>query len=146
MVEQSWDAYTNAFPTEFGKYKKENYKDHIQRLEEACEWLGIDKGRAGKYAELIREFYEDDKRTEQHILAYNESAEIADIYRLWLKEVVNFPGLKRKIAAALNSGSVLVENERAERSKNRPRNDFFVYFIAGDCLNAGYPLGLFVGS
>jgi hypothetical protein len=73
MSERSWQNYTDAFPRDFGKYKKENYKDHIRQLKEACEWLGIDKGRAGKYAELIREFYEHDKRTEQHILAYNEA-------------------------------------------------------------------------
>ena len=117
------------FPVEFCGYRKDAYKDHVRRLEEACGWLGINKGRAQHYIGLLREFHEEDKRTPQHVLAYSESCEVEDIHRLWQSKVEQFPGLKEKIFHVLSSGPVLREQEKAD--SNRARNDAFVYFLAG---------------
>lgn len=128
------------FALDFGGYKKDQYKEHVRSLEEACEWLGIAKGRAPDYAKLIREFYEENGRTRDHILAYNESCEITDIYRFWQPKLNEFPGLKRKIADVLGSGPVVREDEKAETSSNRPRNEAFVYYLAGWLLGADVQL------
>lgn len=124
------------FVVDFGGYKKDQYKEHVRLLEEACEWLGIAKGRARDYTKLIEEFYEENGRTRDHILAYNESCEITDIYRFWQPKVDLFPGLKGKIADVLGSGPVLREDEKPQSSTNRPRNDAFVYYLAGWLLGA----------
>jgi hypothetical protein len=65
------------YPLELPGYSKNAYKDHLARLEQACEWLGVNRnrGRAGHYVRLTREFLEGNKETRQHILAYNESCE-----------------------------------------------------------------------
>jgi hypothetical protein len=49
----------------------------------ACKWLNINRGHSTQYSKLIREFFEEDKRSPEHILAYSESCEIMDIYDLW---------------------------------------------------------------
>jgi len=124
------------FALDFGEYKKDGYDRHVRSLEDACEWLGVAKGRARDYAKLIREFYEENGRTRDHILAYNESCEITDIHRFWQRKIHQFPGLKEKIADVLGSGPVVREDEKPLRSTNRPRNDAFVYYLSGWLLGA----------
>ena len=50
-------------------FRKEFYTEQMGRLVAACNWLGIERGRAARYSKLIREFFEDDARSEQHILS-----------------------------------------------------------------------------
>lgn len=110
--------------------------EYLRRLEEACTWLGITKGRAQHYVRLLRQYHDEGKSTRQHVLAYSESLEILDIFRTWQIKIDQFPGLQLKISEALQSGPVVREQERASRSNNRPRNDAFVYFLAGMLLAA----------
>lgn len=119
--------------------KKFKYTDYLGSLNKACEWIGIPNHqvRAAQYSRLIKEFFEDNMRSPQHILAYNESWEIVYIYELWKECIYNFPSLEQKIREAFTKGPVLSESERPDASSNRPRNDAFVYFLAGKLLKAG---------
>ena len=58
------------------------YTDHLQSLQAACQWININRGRAAQDSKLVREFFAEGKRSREHILAYNESCEIIDIYAL----------------------------------------------------------------
>jgi hypothetical protein len=117
--------------------KKAHYTGHLQILQAACEWMNIERGRATRYGQLIREFFADGTRSREHILAHNESWEITDIFELWEASINNFPGLKQKIKAVFSGGPVLREDERPDTSSNRPRNDAFVYLLAGKLIRAG---------
>lgn len=118
-------------------FSKVHYNDHIARLVAACNWLGIDRGRAARYGELIREFIQEDVRSEQHILAYGESCEIVDLFDLWEHSLVDFPGLNEKIQTVFKKGPLLREEENPLVSSNRARNDAFGYLVAGKLLAAG---------
>ena len=113
------------------------YGERLQTLQLACEWMDIKKGRALQYQKLIREFYEEDKRSREHILASNEAWEITDIYELWESSIDNFPGLEQKIKHVFKKGPILQEDERPNTSTNRPRNDAFVYLLAGKLIKSG---------
>jgi hypothetical protein len=99
--------------------------------------MKIDTGRAVRYKELIREFFEHDRRSPEHILAFNESCEISDIYDLWKDRIKDFPGLEKRIRRAFSKGPVIREGERPDTSTNRARNDAFVYLLAGKLVRAG---------
>jgi len=119
------------------QFKKSQYTEHLKSLKRACEWLGISQGRAAKYVKLVKEFFKNDKRSQEHILAFNESCEITDIYESWKPCISNFPGLYKKIRKVCRKGPVLREDERPSKSSNRPRNDAFAYFLAGKLMTAG---------
>lgn len=48
----------------------------------------------------------------------------------------NFPGFKQKIKAVSSGGPILQEDEKPDISSNRPRNDAFVYLLAGKLIRA----------
>jgi hypothetical protein len=96
--------------------------------------------RAARYGKLIREFFEDDARSEHHILAYGESCEIVDLFELWEQRVIDFPGLAGKIRAVFSKGPLLREEENPAVSSNQARNDAFGYLVAGKLLAAGVPV------
>ncbi|HNZ65031.1 MAG TPA: hypothetical protein PKJ10_04265 [Smithella sp.] len=118
-------------------HRVSNYQNHIQLLNDACEWMDIDKGRAKQYQSLIKQFFEDDERSREHILAYNESCEITEIYELWKTQIDYFSGLERKIRLVFGKGSLLHEYENPANSSSRSRNDAFVYLLAGKLVKAG---------
>lgn len=118
-------------------HRMTTYSECIQTLQLACEWMDIKKGRASQYAKLIREFHEEDKRSREHILSFNEAYEITDIYELWESSIDNFQGLKQKIKQVFKKGPILQEDERPDTSTNRPRNDAFVYLLAGKLIKSG---------
>jgi hypothetical protein len=113
------------------------YTEQLQSLQKACKWLNVKRGRASKYIKLINEFYKHGIRSPDHLLAYYESCEIVEIYQCWEKSIINFPGLSHKIRKAFSKGPTLREYERTDTSTNRPRNDSFVYYLAGKLLKAG---------
>lgn len=117
--------------------KKLQYTDCLRSLQMACEWLSIYRGRSAQYIKLVRELYEKDERSREHILAYSECCEIIDIYELWEACIKNFLGLERKIKAVFRKGPILREDENPDASTNRPRNDAFVYLLAGKLIRAG---------
>lgn len=121
---------------EVRRHKKDMFTDHLRLLREALDCMGISKGRAKEYPQLIEEFYKDGGRTKEHILAYSESCEIRDIYEFWKPHIDDFPGLVEKIRTVFSKGPVLQEGENPGISSNRPRNDAFVYFMAGILLRA----------
>jgi len=121
-------------------FRKMRYTEQVARLTEACEWLGIKQGRAAQYGELIRELFEDDTRSRQHILAFGESCEVKDLFELWQARVTEFPGLVERMRTVLGKGPLLREDENPAASSNRPRNDAFGYLVAGRLLAAGVPV------
>jgi hypothetical protein len=121
-------------------FRKGRYTEQVAQLAAACEWLEIDRGRAARYGKLIKEFFEDDARSPQHILAYGESCEIVDLFELWEHRITDFPGLAGKIRAVFGKGPLLREEEKPATSSNRARNDAFGYLVAGKLLSAGVPV------
>lgn len=75
-------------------------------------------------------------RSKKHILALNESFEIVDIWICWQSVINEFPGLLPKIRDPLRKGPVLREGEnpKVRSTSNKPRNDAFVYLLAGKLL------------
>lgn len=121
-------------------FRKMKYTEHVTRLAQACDWLGIDQGRAAQYGDLIREFFEDDARSPRHILAFGESCEVIDLFELWEARVADFPGLAEKMKAVLGKGPLLREEENPATSSNRSRNDAFGYLVAGRLLASTVPV------
>jgi hypothetical protein len=118
-------------------HKVANYETHLKSLSAACDWIGIQRGRAVQYVRLIREFYEGSvERSREHILAYNESCEITTIHELWTPHINSFPGLHEKIRSTFSKGPLLCEDENTQASSNKARNDAFVYLLAGKLLKA----------
>jgi hypothetical protein len=122
---------------QIGPQSRSTYEQHIETLERARQWVGLDRGRTLEYPRLIREFHEQRVQDLAHLLAYNESCEITDIATLWEHHIDNYLGLKDKIREAFSRGPVVPENENPSTSSNKPRNDAFVYFLAGRLLAAG---------
>jgi hypothetical protein len=116
--------------------KVDNYKKHLQFLVRACSWAEISRGRAVRYIKLVSEYFKDGKESREHILAYNESCEITDIFEFWESHVSRFPGLKEKIKKCLKKGPSLREDENPNESTIRPRNDAFVFLLAGELMRA----------
>lgn len=114
-----------------------HYTEHIQKLEAACEWLRIERGRAGQYKKYIVEFFEHDQRSPKHILAYFESTEIVDLFELWANRAEEFPGIMKKLASSIGKGPLLREEENVRTSANRARDDAFTYLVAGSLLQGG---------
>ena len=112
-------AVTRADMDSSPRLRRLHYADHLPVLQKACDWMKIDTGRAAQYKELIRGFFENGGRSPEHILAFNESCEIRDIYDLWKDRIKDFPGLEERIRRAFSKGPVIREGERPDRSTNR---------------------------
>ena len=115
--------------------KKQAIGTYQHKLKAACEWLDIDQGRAAEYIRLLDEF-EKARNLSVEPLAYYESYEIVKLFELWEKQVDEFPGLKDKIREVCKKGPVLREDETMNALSNRPRNDAFCFFVAGEFLAA----------
>lgn len=114
-----------------------NCEDYILALESACNWFGIKQGRSKQYIKLVREFYLEGKRSRDHLPSLNEGAEVVDLYKLWELHESRFSGIKRKISRCLSKGPLLQEDENPDSSSNHPRNEAFVYLLAGELIKAG---------
>lgn len=97
----------------------------IAQLDEACAWAEITRGRATRYGKLIAESFAGKGDSQEHVLAFYEALEVAEIFQLWRTRVHEFTGLKEKIREAIMSGPLLREGEKPSSSSNRPRNDIF---------------------
>jgi hypothetical protein len=104
----------------------------LARLDEALLWVGLEHGRAATYKKLIIEYY-NGQRSNSHWFAFFQSMEILGVYDGWVKEAEFFPGLKDKISFVLKKGTILPQDEGL--NSNRPRNDGFVYILAGELLH-----------
>lgn len=113
------------------------WQEQVAHVEEACRALGVPHGRARHLAKLLTELYRDNKRSRDHIHAANETCEVTDIYYLWEPRLQCFPGLRERLAKCLRKGPVVAEDERPSTASNKPRNDAFVYLLAGYLLEAG---------
>ena len=56
--------------------------DFLRELEQACDWLNIERGRARDYVRLLEEFHRRGRRPE-HVLAYYEAYDIVELFELW---------------------------------------------------------------
>lgn len=121
----------NQMPT----LRKRSSVDFSHQVREACEWLQIERGRAHRYLRLLQEFNAGHSFSDEHLLAYYESYEILELFQYWAKRVDEFPGLKDKIRKCCTQGPLLRDNESI--SSNRPRNDAFVFILAGRFLATG---------
>ena len=118
--------------------EKQTMAEYIEKLKDACEWLGISHGRAANYVRLLNEFAEG-HRSGEHIMAYYESHDIVELAKLWRDRVDVFPGLKDELRRVCKKGPILSDEERTG-SNNRSRNDAFGYLVAGKFLAAGIPV------
>ncbi len=119
---------------------KEPATEYLIALKAACNWWKIEQGRATEYIRRLEEFSKAMILSQEHILAYYESFEIVELFRLWKRHIHEFPGLEEKIQKACEKGPFLCEGERPNVSSNRPRNDAFCYLVAGKFLASGIPV------
>lgn len=117
--------------------KKQTTDAFVQKLKRACHWLDIGHGRTRDYVRLLEEFDSAPRRSDQHVLAYFESCEIVELLELWEHRIHQFAGLKAKLQIACGKGPILTDDENTSNSGNKPRNDLFVYLMAGKFLAAG---------
>ena len=117
--------------------KKQTTDAFVEKLKRACHWLTIGHGRTRDYVRLLEEFDSVPRRSDKHVLAYYENCEIEELLELWEHRIHQFPGLKAKLHAACKKGPVLTDDEKTSNSGNKPRNDLFVYLMAGKFLAAG---------
>jgi hypothetical protein len=117
------------------KLTKSDYETHVKSLKRACDWAGISTGRADSYIKIIEKSSKEGMKSREHILAYNESCEIVDIFEFWESHVSQFLGIEEKIKRCFKKGTILREDENPIKS-NRPRNDAFVLFLAGVLMKA----------
>jgi hypothetical protein len=127
--------HTDA-PGEVGEFRL-SWEQQVARLEAACRDLGVERGRARELMRLLKEFLQEGKRSRNHYMAANESFEVTDIHELWRLRLPQFPGLGEAIRQCLSSGAVVPEDELPRTASNKPRNDAFVYWVAGRLLDAG---------
>ncbi len=118
-------------------FRKAPSSEYLANLEAACQWLSVESGRAARLRHFLGEFVESDERSREHILAYSKSREIVDLFGLWEHRIADFPGLDKKMWSVFRKGPLLREDKKAAASSNRPRNDAFVYLVAGLLLKAG---------
>ncbi len=111
---------------------KHSVSSLLERLDTALSWIGLEHGRAATYKKLVAE-YSEGQRSNEHFFSYHQLMEVLSIYDAWEQEAINFPGLKEKISYVLKKGAILSEDETI--SSNRPRNDGFVYILAGKLLH-----------
>lgn len=120
--------------------KKQTTDTFVQQLNCASQWLNIGQGRARAYVRLLEEFDRVHRRSREHILAYYESCEIVELFELWEDRVDQYSGLKAKLQTACKKGPIVTEDEKSSTSSNKPRNDVFVYLMAGKFLAASIPV------
>lgn len=115
---------------------RQSVDEYVRNLETACRFWKIERGRAREYVRRLAEFNQTEVLTPEHLLAYYESFEIEELFKLWKNCVDNFPGIEQKIRKACEKGPFLREDETPKTSSNRPRNDAFCYLVAGKFLSA----------
>ncbi|MBX9722582.1 MAG: hypothetical protein K2X81_14380 [Candidatus Obscuribacterales bacterium] len=118
--------------TDFTRKWKQPLSSLLDRLDVALSWVALEHGRAATYRTLLVEYYEG-QRSNAHFFAYFQAMEILSVYDAWVQEAEYFPGLKDKLSFVFKKGTILSEDEGI--NSNRPRNDGFVYILAGKLLH-----------
>jgi hypothetical protein len=121
-----------AMTTDFTRKWKQPLSFLLSQLDDALNWVGLEHGRAATYKTLLVEYYEG-QRSNAHFFAYFQAMEILSVYEAWVQEAEYFPGLKGRISFVFKKGTILSEDEGI--NSNRPRNDGFVYILAGKLLH-----------
>ena len=103
-------------------------------------WDNAISHRARAYLRLLEEFDRVHRRSREHILAYYESCEIVELFELWENRVDQYSGLKARLQTACKKGPIVTEDEKSSTSSNKPRNDVFVYLMAGKFLATSIPV------
>ncbi len=112
--------------------------EQIRHLDEACDWLNVEKGRAAQYKTLLEQYRDETDESEDSFMACFESFDLCDIYQLWRRNAEQFPGLKEKLKKIFEYGPLLVDHENVSKGGSvQSRNDAFAAIIAGRLLEAG---------
>lgn len=119
---------------DYSRAWRQNITAILERLDKALLWVGLEHGRAATYNILLREYYEGE-RSNEHFFAYHQAMEILSIFDSWENAAADFPGLQNKISFVFKKGTLLSEDENPSANSNRPRNDGFVYLLAGKLLH-----------
>lgn len=119
---------------DYSRAWRQNITAILERLDKALEWIRLEHGRAATYKILLREYYEGE-RSNEHFFAYHQAMEILSIFDPWEGAAEDFPGLQDKISFVFKKGTLLSEDESPSANSNRPRNDGFVYILAGKLLH-----------
>lgn len=121
---------------DYGRAWRQNTTAILERLDKALQWVRLEHGRAANYKRLLREYYKGE-RSNEHFFAYHQAMEILSIFDSWESAAADFPGLQDKISFVFKKGTLLSEDENPSANSNRPRNDGFVYSLAGKLLHGG---------
>lgn len=117
---------------------KQSTQEYEKTLEDACNYWDLSEGRARAYIRRLDEFQRAETLSQEHILAYYESYEIVELFKLWKDRIDDFPGIEKKISKACGKGPFLRESELSKASSNRPRNDAFNFLVAGKLLSTSF--------
>ena len=121
---------------DYGRAWRQNITVILERLDKALHWVRLEHGRAATYKRLLREYYEGE-RSNEHFFAYHQAMEILSIFDSWESAAEDFSGIQDKISFVFKKGALLSEDENPSANSNRPRNDGFVYILAGKLLHGG---------
>lgn len=115
--------------------------EQIRHLDEACDWLNVEKGRAAQYKTLLEQYRDETDESEDSFMACFESFDLCDIYLLWRGNAEQFTGLKEKLKKIFEQGPLLTDHEKVgDGGSVRSRNNAFAAVIAGRLLEAALDL------
>ncbi len=106
-------------------------------LKAALDWAATSRGRALQLLDHARELFERTSGSSLDVIAMDEAAMARDVHLLWRHRDQDFPRTLPKIRECLSSGPWLPDDEERGKSHNRPRNDLFVFFLAGSLIFGG---------
>ena len=109
----------------------------IKELEDACRALNVTRGRAKKYLALLRSFYDQENRSEEHLLAHFEAIDLVSLFKLWEKYISSCDRLKERLQKIFESGVHLSSHELGGRNTDKSRSDSFNFWLAGRMLAGG---------
>ena len=111
--------------------------DYLKKLDRACRWVNIKRGRALEYGRILNKFSQRDTLENTELMAYFESLDLVELYTLWYDYASRFPNLNEGIRKVFEKGRLLSDEERVGSSGHRSRNDSFSYQMAGRFLSSG---------
>lgn len=116
---------------------RKSYFDLQQNLAEACQWAGVDQGRAKDYQKYLEQLHVERTKTREALLCTADLMDVLDVWDTWRVHEDNFLGIRDRIRKVFENGPILPEDEIIKNSGNRARNDLFVYLFAGKLIQAG---------
>lgn len=116
---------------------RKSYSDLQQNLAAACQWAGVDQGRAKDYQKYLEQLHAKYTKSREALLCTADLMDVLDVWDTWRVHEHNFPGIRGRIRKVFEKGPTLSEDENSKISDNQARNDLFVFFLAGKLIQAG---------